>query len=159
MHHGLHEATSIRIIELYDSFNYLFFVLGCSSFSDQTVTWSSPTHENLKWYLCEAYMPCTVKGNPLEKVCLDLTFRDICRGHWGHNVPTYFFWRLHLSKTLIKSSLGHYMAQRQPYHHFRFSCVQLRLRHGPDYPPLREGLWNKARGLGQGWTRPAGFIP
>ena len=24
----------------------------------------------------------TVKGKPLKKVCLGLTFRDICRGHW-----------------------------------------------------------------------------
>ncbi len=24
-------------------------------------------------------MPCTVKGKPLEKVCLGLAFRDICR--------------------------------------------------------------------------------
>ena len=26
-------------------------------------------------------MPRTVKGKPLEKVCLGLAFRDICRGH------------------------------------------------------------------------------
>ncbi len=28
------------------------------------------THENLKSYLSEAFMPCTIKGKPLEKVCL-----------------------------------------------------------------------------------------
>ncbi len=41
----------------------------------------SITHENLKSYLSEAFMPCNVEGKPLEKVCLGLAFRDICRGH------------------------------------------------------------------------------
>ncbi len=35
----------------------------------------------LKWYLSEASMPCSVKGNPLEEVCLGFTLSDICRGH------------------------------------------------------------------------------
>ena len=48
-------------------------------------TWLSAqtTDENLKWYLIETYMPCTVKGKPLEKVCLGLALRDSCGGHCG----------------------------------------------------------------------------
>ncbi len=41
----------------------------------------SSTHENLKWYFSETFMPCTVKWKPLENVCLDVAFRNICRGH------------------------------------------------------------------------------
>ncbi len=42
---------------------------------------SAHTHENLKWFLSEAFMPSTVKGKHLEKVCLGLAFRDICSEH------------------------------------------------------------------------------
>ena len=44
-------------------------------------TYFDPTLENQKWYPSEAFMPCTVKDKPLEKVCLDLASREICRGH------------------------------------------------------------------------------
>ena len=43
--------------------------------------WVTATHENLKWYLSEAFMPYIVKGKPSGKVSLGFAIRDICRGH------------------------------------------------------------------------------
>ncbi len=79
------------------------------------------THENLKSYLSEAFMPCTIKGKPLEKVCLSAYCNRII---WCHNVPTYVSWGLTKAMHGTETTLSH---------DFKFSWKHTLLKYPTSY--------------------------